>query len=404
MLLFAMTGMAQSTRLIRGFAQKEDGRPIIGATVTVVDEGISGKTAAGGAFELRVSPYARYVEVSYEGFRTVRLEIDGSLLIAKLKVDPNYLKAKAEEEARVAAEKKAAEEAAIKAKAEAEAAAKAKAEKEAATKAKAEKEAATKAKAEKEAATKAKAEKEAATKAKAEADSKAKAGKETAEKAKAEADAKLAAEKKAAAEKAAAEKAAAEKAAAEKAAAEKAAAEKAKAEAEAKAKAEKEAAAKAKAEADAKIAAEKKAAAEKAAAEKAAAEKAKAEAEAKAKADKEAAAKAKKLEKINKCIASNVSKGKSLQIETPTTTYTELGLKYYYGKGVAFDVEKAFLCFNLGAQKNEPEAFYWIGTYYETGRSFNNLYIVADAAMAKLFYEQAAELGVAEAAARLQKK
>ena len=392
MLLFAMTGMAQSTRLIRGFAQKEDGRPIIGATVTVVDEGISGKTAAGGAFELRVSPYARYVEVSYEGFRTVRLEIDGSLLIAKLKVDPNYLKAKAEEEARIAAEKKAAEEAAIKAKAEAEAAAKSKAEKEAAAKSKAEKEVATKAKAE--ADTKAKAGKEAATKAKAEADTKANAEKETAANAKAEADAKIAAEKKAAAEKA-------------------------KAEAEAKAKAEKEAAAKAKAEADAKIAAEKKAAAEKAAAEKAAAEKAaaekaaaekaaaekaKAEAVAKAKADKEAAAKAKKLEKINKCIASNVSNGKSLQIETPTTTYTELGLKYYYGKGVAFDVEKAFLCFNLGAQKNEPEAFYWIGTYYETGRSFNNLYIVADAAVAKLFYEQAAELGVAEAAARLQKK
>jgi hypothetical protein len=165
MLLFAMTGMAQSTRLIRGFAQKEDGRPIIGATVTVVDEGISGKTAAGGAFELRVSPYARYVEISYEGFRTVRLEIDGSLLIAKLKVDPNYLKAKAEEEARIAAEKKAAEEAAIKAKAEAEAAAKSKAEKEAAAKSKAEKEAAAKAKAE--ADTKAKVGKEAATKAKA---------------------------------------------------------------------------------------------------------------------------------------------------------------------------------------------------------------------------------------------
>lgn len=77
---------------------------------------------------------------------------------------------------------------------------------------------------------------------------------------------------------------------------------------------------------------------------------------------------------------------------------------YYYGKGVTFDVEKAFLSFNLGAQKNEYEAFYWIGTYYETGRSFNNLYIVADAAMAKAFYEQAAEMGVAEAAARLQKK
>lgn len=343
-----MTGMAQSTRLIRGFAQKEDGRPIIGATVTVVDEGISGKTAAGGAFELRVSPYARYVEVSYEGFRTVRLEIDGSLLIAKLKADPTYLKAKAEEEARVAAEKAAAEKAIVEQKA---------AEERAAAEKKAAEEAAIKAKADAEAAAKAKAEKEAAAKAKAEADAKAKADKEAAAKAKAEADAKIAAEKKAAAEKAAAEKAAAEKAAAEKAAA-----------------------------------------------EKAAAEKAKAEAEAKAKADKEAAAKAKKLEKINKCIASNVSKGKSLQIETPTTTYTELGLKYYYGKGVAFDVEKAFLCFNLGAQKNEPEAFYWIGTYYETGRSFNNLYIVADAAMAKLFYEQAAELGVAEAAARLQKK
>ena len=108
-----------------------------------------------------------------------------------------------------------------------------------------------------------------------------------------------------------------------------------------------------------------------------------------------------------KCIASNVSKGKGLAIETPKKSYTELGLNYYYGKGVAFDVERAFLCFNLGAQKDEPESFYWIGTYYETGRSFNTLYVEANRTLALAFYEKAAELGVAEAKSaveRLKKK
>ena len=122
---------------------------------------------------------------------------------------------------------------------------------------------------------------------------------------------------------------------------------------------------------------------------------------------KEEVAKARRAERVIKCVASNVGNGKNLTIETPKTTYTQLGLDYYYGKGVAFDVERAFLCFNLGAQKDEPESFYWIGTYYEKGRSFNTLYIEANRTLALAFYEKAAELGVAEAVAaveRLKKK
>ena len=394
MLLFAVAGMAQSTRLVRGFVQKEDGRPVVGATITVVDEDVTGTSAVGGAFELRVSPYARYVDVAYEGFRSVRLEIDGSLLIARLKVDTKYVKAKAEEEARLAEAAKAAETAAAEVPEEvAEPKAKVATEKSSPTKSAEKSKSTEKQKPSEADAARIAAEKEAAEKAAAVEAARIAAAKEAAAKAKAEEAARVAAEKEAAAKAKAEEKArlAAEKqkaaeAEAARIAAEKEAAEKAAAEEAARIAAEKEAAAKAKAEAQARAIAEKEAAA-----------KAKAEAAAQAAAQKEAAAKAKKMEKLNKCVASNVANGKSLAIETPTATYTELGLNYYYGDGMAFDVEKAFLCFNLGAQKNEPESFYWIATYYETGRSFNNLYVEANHSMALLFYERAAELGVAEA-------
>ena len=253
MLLFAVAGMAQSTRLVRGFVQKSDGCAIVGATITVVDEPIKATSTAGGAFELRVSPYARFVDVTHEGYIPCRLEIDGSLLIARLQVDTRSVKSE-----------------------------------------------------------------EASAVNKDTAPAAAPTAKESAPK---DIPAK--------------------------------------------------------------------------------------DIPAKEVVSKEDAAKAKRAERMVKCIASNVSKGKGLAIETPKKSYTELGLNYYYGKGVAFDVERAFLCFNLGAQKDEPESFYWIGTYYETGRSFNTLYVEANRTLALAFYERAAELGVAEAKSaveRLKKK
>ncbi len=147
---FALT--AQNTRVIKGLVFSEDDIPMKGVTLKAVGMDGSTVSAESGQFELYVSPYAKRVEASMEGYVSHTLEIDGSYLVFKLKVDKEYAKRKAAEEeaARVAAEEaKAAEEARIAAEREAaeKAAAEKVAEEERARKA-AEKEAAAKAKAE----------------------------------------------------------------------------------------------------------------------------------------------------------------------------------------------------------------------------------------------------------------
>ena len=220
-LLLAGTAIAQNTRLIKGFVQTDSGAPIKGAVIKSSVNNAEATTTDNGAFEINVSPYATHLEVTKEGFIAAKVEIEGSYLAVRLKVDKRYYENKA---------------AAAKAKAEADA------------RAAEQKAAAAKAKALAEEQQRAAAKKEAEAKAKAEADAKAKAQKEAEAKAKAEADAKAKAETEA------------------RLAAQKAAEAKAKAEAEARAAAQKAAAAKAKAEADAR-AAEQKAAAAKAKAE-----------------------------------------------------------------------------------------------------------------------------------------
>lgn len=147
---FALT--AQNTRVIKGLVFSEDDIPMKGVTLKAVGMDGSTVSAESGQFELYVSPYAKKVEASMEGYVSHTLEIDGSYLVFKLKVDKEYAKrkaaeeeaarvaaeqAKAAEEARIAAEKEAAEKAAAEKAAEEERARKA-AEKEAAAKAKAE--------------------------------------------------------------------------------------------------------------------------------------------------------------------------------------------------------------------------------------------------------------------------
>ena len=181
---FALT--AQNTRVIKGLVFSEDDIPMKGVTLKVVGMDGSTVSAESGQFELYVSPYAKKVEASMEGYVSHILEIDGSYLVFKLKVDKEYAKRKAAEEeaARVAAEQaKAAEEARIAAEKEAaeKAAAEKTAEEERIRKA-AEKEAAAKAKAE-ERARKA-AEREAAAQAKAEENARKSAERETAAQAK----------------------------------------------------------------------------------------------------------------------------------------------------------------------------------------------------------------------------
>lgn len=190
---FAASG--QNTRLVKGIVFNNDDIPAQGATISVV--GMSGSTESNenGLFELYVSPYAKNIKVTMDGFLPQTAEIDGSYIVFKLKVDKQYAEnkareaeaarvaaeqAKAAEQARIAAEKEAAERAAIE-KAKAEEEARIAAEKEAAAKAKAEERA--RIAAEKEAAAKAKAEerariaaeKEAAATIKAESDNAVKA-------------------------------------------------------------------------------------------------------------------------------------------------------------------------------------------------------------------------------------
>lgn len=180
---------------------------------------------------------------------------------------------------------------------------------------------------------------------------------------------------------------------------------KAKAEEHARLAAEQEALAKAKAEEQARLVAEKEAAEKAKAAEKEAAEKAKiAKKEARAKAKAEWPARLAEKD-IERCINSNIFNLQHLRVDDFTTSYTDLGNQYFYGKGKEFSIEKAFLCYNYGAKRGEAEAFLLIAQYYETGRAHGAFRIEQDSNIALLFYEKAAALqvqGASEGVKRVQ--
>ena len=132
--------MAQN-RVVRGVVLDENKNPLTGIMVSAEGFTETVLSTDGGQFELSVSPYTKNITAIAEGYFPTRAEIDGSYLILTLKVDKKYFedKLKAEETARLAAEKEAKAEA--KAKAQAEEEARLAAEKEAKARAKAEKEA-----------------------------------------------------------------------------------------------------------------------------------------------------------------------------------------------------------------------------------------------------------------------
>ncbi len=122
--LFVLMSVAQTnTRVVKGFVRDADGMPLVGATVKAIGEEASTTSTQGGVFELRVSPYCQYVEALSEGYLRAKVEVDGSMLIFRLKIDKQYV----ENKVRAAAEEKARMEAIANAKAEAEARAQAEA-------------------------------------------------------------------------------------------------------------------------------------------------------------------------------------------------------------------------------------------------------------------------------------
>lgn len=194
--LFAFIGVAQTnTRVVKGFVRDAEGMPLVGATVKALGEDVSTTSTQGGVFELRVSPYCQYVEAFSEGYLSAKAEVDGSMLIFRLKIDRQYI----ENKARIAAEERARMEAIANAKAEAQARAQAEARAKANAEELARMDAAKRAEVERLAKEKAEA------KAKAEADAKAEA--EARAQAKAEEKARIEAAKRAEAERLAKEKA-----------------------------------------------------------------------------------------------------------------------------------------------------------------------------------------------------
>lgn len=106
--------MAQG-RIVKGIVFGPNDTPIEGVAVCAVGSTESTTTDKGGNFELSVSPYATFVEAKMEGFITSRTEIDGSFLMIRLKQDKKYWEEKAkaetahlkaEEEARIAEQKR----------------------------------------------------------------------------------------------------------------------------------------------------------------------------------------------------------------------------------------------------------------------------------------------------------
>lgn len=103
-----LMAVAQATRPVRGVVFNAQGIPMAGAVLTAVGSVESATSKSDGTFDMMVSPYTKFVEAKMEGFISAQAEVDGSYLVFKLAVDKKYLenKAKAEEEARLAAEAK----------------------------------------------------------------------------------------------------------------------------------------------------------------------------------------------------------------------------------------------------------------------------------------------------------
>ena len=104
-LLFAVAAQAQNVRLVRGSVVAESGAPLANAVITA-ENGEKFSPEKDGSFEIRVSSLCRELTFTADGYMQVKRAIDGMYMLVKMAVDIEAEKrAKAEEEARIKAEK-----------------------------------------------------------------------------------------------------------------------------------------------------------------------------------------------------------------------------------------------------------------------------------------------------------
>ena len=117
-LAISVISLAQNNRAVNGAVFDKNGLPLANAVVKGVGVDSETKVAQNGTFVINVPFYCKCLEASCDGYYAGQIEIDGSYLVFKLKVDKNYAVKKAEEEAvkaenlRIQAEQIAAAEAA----------------------------------------------------------------------------------------------------------------------------------------------------------------------------------------------------------------------------------------------------------------------------------------------------
>ena len=121
--LCAIASYAQAKQTINGFVYNSEGNPIAGATIKAVGDNAVAKSAQDGSFEMQVAQHCNFVEASCEGYISAQVELNGAIVLFRLKVDKKYAQMKAKEEAEAnaiaEAERRAAEEARIAAEQEA---------------------------------------------------------------------------------------------------------------------------------------------------------------------------------------------------------------------------------------------------------------------------------------------
>src|SRR4051812_37033301 len=80
-LLFCLTQLA-AQRTVTGSVTSQDGTPLSNASVIVVGQKSGGTTAANGAFSIKVPPSARQLSISYLGYETRQISIEGQTTVS----------------------------------------------------------------------------------------------------------------------------------------------------------------------------------------------------------------------------------------------------------------------------------------------------------------------------------
>lgn len=88
--LFAIASYAQAKQSVNGFVYNSDGIPIAGAIIKAVGDSAVAKSAQDGSFEMQAAQHCNFVEASCEGYISARVELTGTIVLFRLKVNKKY--------------------------------------------------------------------------------------------------------------------------------------------------------------------------------------------------------------------------------------------------------------------------------------------------------------------------